>query len=105
VVAANAWVRRLRRPEGVLAEVGGLARTANAQASSNAFPAGDSGARCNLGKHATNPTLDPATPMPDLLPHVLHAWCSTGRAEWPLCPLPNRSQKRAATKTLRPTAE
>lgn len=49
---------------------------------------GDSGTRCNLGKHATNPEPEPTTPMPDLLPHVLHAWCSTGRARWPLSPSP-----------------
>lgn len=47
---------------------------------------GDSGNRCNLGKHATNPQPEPAAPMPDLLPHVLTAWCSTGRARWPLSP-------------------
>jgi hypothetical protein len=44
-----------------------------------------SGTRCNLGKH-TNPQPEPAAPMPELLPHVLRAWCSTGRAQWPLSP-------------------
>ncbi len=45
--------------------------------------------RCHLGKHvdrAGEPA--PAAPMPDLLPHVLAAWCSPDRAQWPPTPTP-----------------
>jgi hypothetical protein len=45
--------------------------------------------RCNLGKHvawAGEPA--PIAPLPDLLPHVLAAWCSTDRAQWPPTPTP-----------------
>jgi hypothetical protein len=46
---------------------------------------------CSLARHATvTDTSAPAAPLPDLLPHVLAAWCSTDRTQWPPTPTPEQ---------------
>jgi hypothetical protein len=47
------------------------------------------GSGCDLGQHV-NWAVGPAMPLPDALPHILAAWCSPERQDWPPAPTPDQ---------------